>query len=148
MDARQVGRTGLRLILGGVFLYAGLPKIMEPVRFAANVAAYQVLPYFAVYAMATILPWLETICGAMLVSGIRVRATATLILLLDLVFMVFLVSALVRGLDIDCGCFLRTGHGTSPWLALGRDLLIFGLAAIVVKQASSSRRRRDAPPCP
>ena len=148
MDARQVVKIALRLILGGVFLYAGVPKIMDPVGFAANVATYRVLPYFAVYAVAAVLPWLETVCGALLIAGIRVRAAATLVILLDIVFMVLLVSAIARGLDIDCGCFLRSERTTSPWLALARDLLIFGLATFVVKQANRSHSEGNAPPCP
>lgn len=133
MDARRATAIALRLILGLVFLYAGVPKVVDPVGFAAHVAAYRVLPYFAVYVVAAVLPWLETICGGLLVVGIRVRAAATLLLLLDLAFMALLASAIVRGLDIDCGCFIRTGKGTSPWAALGRDLLIFWLAAVVLK---------------
>jgi hypothetical protein len=43
-------------------------------------------------------------------------------------FIMVLVSALARGLEIDCGCFRHEGY-TSPGTALLRDLLLL-IAAI------------------
>ncbi len=132
--------VGLRLLLGGVFLYAGIPKILAPASFAGTVVAYRLVPYFAAHLVAAVLPWLEVICGLLLVVGVRVRAAAAWLLVLDLLFVGALASAIVRGLDIDCGCFPQGGGATSPGVALGRDVLIFLLAAAVVKQAGDSRR--------
>ncbi|HLO25457.1 MAG TPA: MauE/DoxX family redox-associated membrane protein, partial [Geobacteraceae bacterium] len=55
-------RIVIRLVLGGVFLYAGFTKIADPAAFAGDIAAYRVLPYFGNYLAAAILPWLEAIC--------------------------------------------------------------------------------------
>ena len=52
-----------RFVLGGVFLYAGFVKITNPTAFAGEIAAYRILPYFGNYLAASILPWVETICG-------------------------------------------------------------------------------------
>ncbi|HEY6007078.1 MAG TPA: MauE/DoxX family redox-associated membrane protein [Geobacteraceae bacterium] len=142
MTAGNASRIGLRLLLGGLFLYAGVPKILDPVGFAGNVAAYRLLPYFYDYVVAAVFPWLEVTCGILLVIGLRVRAAAMLLLLLDLVFIGVISSAIVRGLDIDCGCFRPGGGSASPWMALGRDLLILCLAAVVFWQADDSGMRR------
>jgi putative oxidoreductase len=112
----------LRIVLGGIFIYAGTLKIADPAIFAGNVAAYKLLPPFGNYLMAATLPWVEFLCGLLLVLGVRVRAAATLILLMNLVFTLALTSAIVRGLDIDCGCFRQGGPKTTPWTALLRDL--------------------------
>jgi uncharacterized membrane protein YphA (DoxX/SURF4 family) len=122
----------LRIILGWVFLCAGGLKIAEPVAFAGSVAAYKLLPTFGNYLVAATLPWVEVLCGLLLIIGYRVRAGTTLVLLMNLVFAVAIISAIVRGLDIDCGCFRQGGPKTSPWIALLRDLALIAGTVVLL----------------
>ena len=117
-----------RIVLGAVFVYAGVMKFNDTTTFAGRIAAYRILPYFGNYLLASILPCLEIICGAILITGWRIRGAAVVIALLNAVFMLALLSASVRGLDIDCGCFSKTGEKTSAWTALGRDVVLLALA--------------------
>ncbi len=135
-------RLVARLILGGVFLYAGFVKIGEPAGFAGSVAAYRLLPYFGNYLAAAVLPWLEVLCGLLLIAGYRTRAAASLVLLLLLAFMAALVSALARGLDIDCGCFRHGGEKTSAWTALARDGVLLVMVLVVLRNVGQSRSLR------
>lgn len=128
-----------RIALGGIFIYAALLKIADPVAFAGSVAAYRILPYFASYLAAATLPFLELSCGLLLVSGYRVRGGAVIIAALNLVFMVALASALVRGLDIDCGCFKQGGAKTSPWIALGRDAIFLVMSAYLIRKETKGK---------
>lgn len=123
----------IRLVLGGVFLYAGVIKIADPQAFAGSIAAYRILPYFGNYLAAAVIPWLEAICGLLLIAGYRTKAAASLIALLTLVFMAALASTIARGLDIDCGCFRHGGEKTSAWTALGRDTLILAAALVLLR---------------
>ncbi|MBJ6799496.1 MauE/DoxX family redox-associated membrane protein [Geomonas propionica] len=123
----------LRVALGAVFIYAAIPKIVDPVAFAGSVAAYQILPYFWSYLTAAVLPFVELACGVLLVCGVRVRSGALIIGALNLVFMAALTSAIIRGLDIDCGCFRQDGPKTSPWLALVRDAFFLAMTAAVLR---------------
>ena len=130
----------VRLALGGVFLYAGTAKIGNMTAFAGDIAAYRLLPHFANYLAAAILPWLEALCGLLLITGWRVRGALATITLLTAVFMAALASVLVRGLDIDCGCFRHGGAKTPAWLALGRDSLLL-VASLVVLRTTGERKR-------
>jgi putative oxidoreductase len=129
----------LRLVLGGVFLYAGVVKIADPTRFAGEIAAYRLLPYFGNYLTAALLPWLEMLCGVLLIAGFRTRGAAVILLVLTSVFMAALASTIVRGLDIDCGCFRHDGTKTSAWTALGRDALLFAAALFVMRKNRKMR---------
>jgi uncharacterized membrane protein YphA (DoxX/SURF4 family) len=124
----------VRLVLGGVFLYAGFTKIGDPTAFAGIIAAYRILPYFGNYLVAAVLPWIEVLCGLLLVTDYRTRAAASCIALLNLVFMAALISTIVRGLDIDCGCFSTGGEKTSAWTALGRDVVLFAMALYAARE--------------
>jgi uncharacterized membrane protein YphA (DoxX/SURF4 family) len=132
-----------RLVLGGVFLYAGIVKIADPTAFAGEIAAYRLLPYFGNYLAAAVLPWLELICGVLLITGCRTMAAAAVVLFLTTLFMAALASTILRGLDIDCGCFRPGGEKTSAWTALGRDALLMA-AGLIVMRAQWRKRDRGA----
>lgn len=122
-----------RLLLGGVFLWAGAVKALDVPAFAGQVAAYQLLPYAWNYAVAATLPYVELLTGLLLVGNRHVKSAALLTALLNGLFMVILLSVLARGLSIDCGCFGPDG-GTTPLQALGRDLVLLALAVAVYRQ--------------
>jgi putative oxidoreductase len=130
----------VRLVVGGVFLWAGIVKIAHPEAFAGNIAAYRILPWFSNYLAAAVIPWLETICGVLLVAGWRVRGAAAVATAMLLVFTTALISTIVRGLDIDCGCFHQMMTKTSAWTALWRDGLLLIGSTIVL---TCKERRRS-----
>lgn len=132
--------AAVRVILGAIFIYAALVKIADPVAFAGSVAAYQILPYFGNYLVAAVLPFLELSCGLLLVCGYRVRGGALIIAGMNLVFMAALASAIVRGLEIDCGCFKQGGPKTSPWIALARDTVFLAMALFVLRGEAKKDR--------
>jgi uncharacterized membrane protein YphA (DoxX/SURF4 family) len=130
-----------RLLLGGVFLYAGLGKIPNPQDFAVAMANYRLLPAAYVTPGALILPWLEVLCGLFLICGLFTRACAWVLLVLLLVFMGALTSALVRGLDIACGCFdlkYKVSSYRDMLNYLSRDLILVFFSCQII--SSSSRQ--------
>ncbi len=104
-----------RLILGGLFLYAGLVKALDPVTFLKLVRQYELTDtYFLLNAMGAVLPWFEALCGALLVGGVAVRGSSLILLVL---LVPFTWAVLHRALTIqaaqgipftaikfDCGC--------------------------------------------
>jgi putative oxidoreductase len=129
-----LGKTvyhGGRLALAAVFIYAGVVKANDIVAFAGQIANYQILPYAWNYLVAAILPYLELLCGMLLLLNRRVRPAVLVLFVLNIIFMLALFSAIIRGFDIDCGCFKPgSANPTSPLAALWRDtgLLVLMLA--------------------
>ena len=133
---KRTGRVSYhlcRLLLGGVFIWAGAVKALDVPAFAGQVAAYQLLPYVWNYAVAATLPYVELLAGALLLVNLRVKPAALLLAALNALFIVVLASVLARGLNIDCGCF-GPDAGTTPLQALGRDLLLLALAVVIYRQ--------------
>ncbi|MBQ7249497.1 MAG: DoxX family membrane protein [Deltaproteobacteria bacterium] len=118
-----------RCLVGGIFFYAGALKMADVIVFAGEVAAYHLIPHNFTYLVAAILPSIEVLIGALLLLDCRVRGAAFLAGVLNLIFILALVSALVRGLNISCGCF-GLGHDSTVLKALSRDLAL--MVAIVV----------------
>jgi uncharacterized membrane protein YphA (DoxX/SURF4 family) len=99
----------VRLILGGVFIYASYDKLFHPKAFADIIYNYQILPDHLINATAIFLPWLELLMGVFLIIGFWMPGTVVWCNFLLVVYIGVLSFNLARGLNIDCGCFSTTG---------------------------------------
>jgi putative oxidoreductase len=95
----------LRLILGLTFLFASIDKISDPSAFAKAVSNYRLVSGSVALAVATVLPWIELLCGLAVLSGVYFRGASMLLFLMLSAFTLAVLTGLVRGLDISCGCF-------------------------------------------
>jgi len=131
----------IRLIVGGVFVYAGALKIGEPLQFGDKVASFQILPNAFVNSLALGLPVFEILTGLLLIVAWLRRPAALGILLINGIFLVAIVTALARGLTIDCGCF-GTGTPTRArmWMDFGRDFALFLAVLFAYRYPSASAR--------
>lgn len=128
---RDIGGLALRVLVGGVFVVAAADKLGNPEPFAQAIANYRLLPLQLVNGVAIVLPWVELMVGLMLLVGIRVRAAATVAVALLVIFTAALLSALVRGLDISCGCFSQTAAERLGWGRVVEDVALL-MGALVV----------------
>jgi uncharacterized membrane protein YphA (DoxX/SURF4 family) len=136
---------GIRLLLGFVFVYASIDKIVHPGEFAQSIYNYRMMPHSTLNLMAIVMPWLELICGVLLAIGVLWRGSAFLIGFMLLVFIIAISTALLRGLDISCGCFsVEGGHGVAVDL-LVRDVLMFIGAGLVLFLGTPALTLRRAP---
>jgi uncharacterized membrane protein YphA (DoxX/SURF4 family) len=109
--------TSLRIALGLVFILASLDKIRNSEEFAANIANYRLVPYQLINFVAITLPWLEVVTGSFLVMGIWIRANAWIVSIMLSAFAIAILQALLRNLDISCGCFSTdpADHRMTRW---------------------------------
>ena len=127
---KQDGPVALcaRLILGAVFIYASIDKIIHPEAFAEAIYNYQILPDFLINLTAIILPWLELILGIFLIIGLFREGSVSIVTFLLVVFFGAMVFNLARGLDIHCGCVHTSKDGTSSapmgWYVLRDGLFL------------------------
>ncbi len=129
MSAHAAYRT-LRLLLAVVLIAAVPHKLLDPAGFALAIARYDLLPTAMVNTVALILPWVEVLLAALLVSDVLMGPTLWLTNLLFAGFTAAIGIAMARGLDIDCGCF-SAGTTGSMILALVRDLVFLLLGLIL-----------------
>tara|TARA_B100000287_G_scaffold214014_1_gene201986 strand:- start:71 stop:520 length:450 start_codon:yes stop_codon:yes gene_type:complete len=99
-----------RLILGTVFIWASLDKIIDPEKFARNISNYHIVPYGLENTIAIILPWLELLIGSGLILGIMVDGSVAISLFLLFLFNILIAQAILRGFNIECGCGLKDGQ--------------------------------------
>ena len=130
-----------RLVLGGIFIYAGYAKIFLPnmhprppigvalAFFALQVGSYQMLSPAGVNFVAHTLPFAEVALGLLLIVGWQLRVWATLSTLLILGFFGAVVHAYAAGMQINCGCFANPEPLTIATVM--RDGLLAALAVLM-----------------
>src|ERR1700736_6984605 len=101
------------IIMGGLFIYAGIVKVIDPAEFARDIDNYKILPWQVSVVFGLYLPWVEILCGLALSARVLYRGGAFILTALMALFIVITILAKARGLDISCGCF---GHA-SKYLA-------------------------------
>ena len=141
-------RLALRLILGVIFIYAGVIKARSPAAFADGIAAYRILPEATVNLFALMSPPFEVILGGWLIIGWKQRAAAFGAGVTLLIFLCAVASADARGLHIDCACFGPIDpHGWSarPAVALARDGLLSVIASLLYADAWRHSRSTTNP---
>lgn len=132
---------GLRLLLGAVFIYAAYTKLRQSwLLFALSIDSYQLLPEWAVYAVARTLPWLELALGLLLVAGVWLRYLAAVAAGILALFFIVMVVSYARGGGIDCGCFGVGEPLSAKTLVRDGALLAAALALVAL-----SRRRPLVP---
>ena len=119
--------TPVRWLLGAIFVVAGALKVAAPGDFHTDLAAYGIpLPDFTLRLVAVAFPFLEIFCGTALLVGLWPETVGALSAGLCLVFVLMLGQAMLRGLELKCGCL---GEGDSGWfdrpsVALARAALM------------------------
>jgi len=107
----------LRWIMGALMVYLGLSKALQPVQFLKLIREYDlVADPLLLNSLAGLLPWLEAFLGLLLISGVAVRGSAFVLVMM---LVPFTAAVLRRALAIhttlgipfcavrfDCGCGL------------------------------------------
>ncbi len=131
------------VLFGAVFVWSGWVKVQNPALFLLDVRSFDLLgdPYAAWLALA--LPWMEIFAGLAVITGLG-RAGGLLVLNgLLVVFLVAILQAWVRGIDLKCGCF-GASDATSNYVELIlRDIVLLAVGGwLMWKQAGAARASR------
>jgi len=123
---RPIMWVALAVVVGAVFIFAGVTKIPDPEKFARDILNFHIVPWSIAIRVAFYLPWLELLAGLALVTGLLRRGALAVFSVLMLVFIGATVSAHARGINLDCGCFGSVSKGMSFSTHMLIDLALLG----------------------
>ena len=124
-----------RIFLGFLFIYASLEKILQPEEFAKQVGYYKALPFGLENLLAILLPWTELIVGICLLAGLLVDGATLLSIIMNLVFILAISQAMLRGIDIPCGCFKVSADSEKLGLhTIIRDIIFLIMSFVVLNR--------------
>ncbi len=116
----------VRFCLGAIFVFSGAVKLIDPKKFARTISEFDLLPELLLAPVAIGLPSIELLAGLGLIFD--VRGSLSTIFGLLIMFIVILWFGILKGLDIDCGCFSigELKDHASLREAFHRDLVMVG----------------------
>ena len=156
----------LDFVFAGIFIFAGLTKILDldhliadlqhlqfasalaelrnlslanPAEFASDIDNFKLLPWPVSVALAFYIPWLEVFCGLGLVFRFLYRGALSILSASIVVFTLAIIAAKVRGLDITCGCF---GHASQHWSFPSHLATNLAILAALLALGFSNRLRK------
>ena len=126
-----------RIIVGGIFIYAGILKINDLQSFELSIRNYQILndPWVALIAIT--LPPLEIIIGTAILIRFLYHGALFIASLTLIIFIASLVSLLARNIDINCGCL---GLNTSVQIQILIDISIVLICIFLIKYGKRNNK--------
>lgn len=147
-----------RLVLGGIFVYAGFSKLLMPnyahlwpmpflrmsvsmnlMGFGQQVESYKLISAEASQTVAHVLPFVEILLGLLLLLGWGLRIWATAITVIMVGFLSLVTRAYLLHMDINCGCF-GTPEKLTGWTVV-RDSVFAALALLTTVFAFQEARQ-------
>ena len=123
----------LRLLIGVSFVYAAVDKIIHPDQFARIIYNYHQVPGQLINIFALFLPWVELITGVFVIVGYWEKAAVIMIGGMLVMFIIALSIALMKGVNIECGCFSTTSKAKGPIKDLiFRDVLMLLSCGVIL----------------
>jgi putative oxidoreductase len=116
----------LAWLFGLLFIWTGWSKVQDPAQFLVNIRNFRLLPDPFAAWLALGLPWLEIFAGLAVLTGWLRQGGLLLLNTALVIFAIALISAWMRGLDIECGCF-GGKHTVAEALVRDAVLLAVGL---------------------
>jgi uncharacterized membrane protein YphA (DoxX/SURF4 family) len=120
-----------RLFLGSVFLISGAEKLGALKTFGHAIANYEILPEPLANIAGLLFVWAELVVGILMIAGAVIRGSALLTSGMLVVFLIAIISAIARGLDIDCGCFAGNPEPVG-WKKVAEDVGLLAVAVFLI----------------
>jgi uncharacterized membrane protein YphA (DoxX/SURF4 family) len=153
---REVVSFVIRFLIGTLFVYAAIDKIIYPYAFYRNLQEYEILPRMLEPIFSVLIPWAELIAGACLILGMFYRSSGLILLALLVGFEAGIIVNLIRGKEMDCHCFNLDFLGISDkltWTTAFRDIIFILMAMetvfwsrprLALDQLVHKKQKRDA----
>jgi len=120
----------IRYVLGAIFIYSAYAKLQDPRGFAESIHNYRVFGLIISNWSAVLVPPLELVLGILLITGKWMEESLLMTLGLYLIFDVMITQALIRGLDISCGCFSPSNSGPVDFAKIIENLVLTSLVIL------------------
>ncbi len=122
-------------LLGAIFIFSGIVKIIDPVLFYRDIMEYKIFPRPVAIAGTLFMPWLELFCGILVLFYSFRKPASLLIAAMNLFFIIIVSIVLLKGIRPECGCFGPFSEEASVGLII-RDLIFLAMSLFLFFRTS------------
>lgn len=127
-----------RIFLGMILIVVSIDKIADPLAFAKSISDYRLVTGPSAIVLATVLPWMELLTGMAILFGLFLRGSSLLAGAILSIFSLAVVTALVRGLDINCGCFTQDPDTAKiGWMKISENAILLSISGFLYFSSST-----------
>ncbi len=131
----------IRIVIGGIFIYASIDKIINPDAFARIIHNYRLFPPSLINIIAIAIPWIEIISGTLLIIGWKYKAANLIIGGMLAAFIIALAVSYIRGININCGCFSTSASTKSDLLMRIFEDILMVIGCLIIGLARKRQVR-------
>jgi|GEM_PF-3287410 len=124
---------GVMICVAAVLFWSGVEHLKNPFAFLSSVIRYQLLTGLPASVVAAFLPVFQTLLAGMIVLGVARRMTSLCAAVLLTLFTAVQLSALLRGLEIGCGCFGAASNAPITGYSVSRVAALAALAWLMFR---------------
>ncbi len=137
----------LRLVFAVILGWASIDKILHPWAFSQDIVNYRVLGDGLSAVAAIWLPYLELFTAVCLLAGLWLDGAVLINAGLMWLFLILVLQAFFRRLDIHCGCFTVKGESVIGPLKIAENAVFAAgsLALLLLEAGSKNRRVKNRP---
>jgi uncharacterized membrane protein YphA (DoxX/SURF4 family) len=133
LEAAEAAAVIGRVLLGTIFLLAGVRKLRARADFELALRRYELLPVGWPRRVSRSLPVTEVIVGSLLLAGAATRVVAAVDAGLLLFFSAAIAVNLLRGRTFDCGCSVSVAPQRISWGLVFRNGCFAATALLVAE---------------
>lgn len=137
----------LRLAFAVILGWASIDKILHPWAFSQDIVNYRVLGDGLSAVAAIWLPYLELFTAVCLLAGLWLDGAVLINAGLMWLFLILVLQAFFRRLDIHCGCFTVKGESVIGPLKIAENAVFAAgsLALLLLEAGLKNRRVKNRP---
>ncbi|MBN2200840.1 hypothetical protein JW777_02685 [bacterium] len=144
---RRTALLLLRLAFAVILGWASIDKILHPWAFSQDIVNYRVVGDGLSAVAAIWLPYLELFTAICLLAGLWLDGAVLINAGLMWMFLILVLQAFFRRLDIHCGCFTVKGESVIGPLKIAENAaLAAGSLALLLLEAGPKNRRVENGP--
>lgn len=123
----------LYYLLVCVFIVSGLTKLIDIKGFEIAVSRFEILPSFFISYFSILLPVVELFLGLCLLFGLYINLVLKSLFILTCFFILVIITTLIRGITVNCGCFGGLFNDIVGTEVLIRNIFLLGLLTFLIK---------------
>lgn len=102
----------LRALFGGIFIFAGFLKLIDLDGFENAIRSFALIPGEVIPYVKFLVPFAELLFGGAIAVGISVPRSAEVVLGFLVAFTAAVITKVLEGAEISCGCFGGLDNGS------------------------------------
>lgn len=133
----------IRIIFGALFVFSGVLKLLDPGEFQSALVSFKLLKGLWLEISVFAIPIAEILLGILVIFKIKLLLSLKLTIIMLSLFTSVLITKIIEGEEISCGCFGPLETGNIGLTTIIRNLILI-TAGLLVLTRYQIKEKKDS----